>query len=65
MVVIDPMCSRSSTETNCVSPIDSARAARERRRQAKRILAFDEAMGLASQLLIKSSPFERSSYAHR
>jgi len=25
IVVIDPMCSRSSTETNCVSPIDSAR----------------------------------------
>ena len=25
IVVIDPMCKRSSTETNCVSPIDSAR----------------------------------------
>ena len=24
IVVIDPMCKRSSTETNCVSPIDSA-----------------------------------------
>jgi hypothetical protein len=25
IVVIDPMCKRSSTDTNCVSPIDSAR----------------------------------------
>ena len=52
IVVIDPMCSRSSTETNCVSPIDSARECalripREARSIASATFVCSCALGMA------------------